>query len=86
MKESNQIFCWACVQEFFVEDIAEVLLYVGRTAPAQLEGSTLQGIVMFLIVFVASPNHIRNPYLRSKLAEVRCPCTRVADLHKPQQG
>ena len=53
-----------------MEDIAEILLYVGRTAPAQLEGSTLQGIVMFLIVFVASPNHIRNPYLRSKLAEV----------------
>ena len=53
-----------------MEDIAEILLYVGRTAPAQLDGSSLQGIVMFLIVFVASPHHIRNPYLRSKLAEV----------------
>ena len=54
-----------------MEDIAEILLFVGRTAPGQLEGAALQGIVMFLIVFVASPSHIRNPYLRSKLAEVR---------------
>lgn len=60
-----------CLQEYFVEDIAEFLLYIGRYKPRVLEGARLEEIAMFLVVFLASPEYVRNPYLRSKLAEVR---------------
>ena len=58
------------MQEYLVENIAEVLLFVARVAPQQLDGEPMEGVVMFLIAFLASAQHIRNPYLRSKLAEV----------------
>ncbi|KAK9806446.1 hypothetical protein WJX73_007867 [Symbiochloris irregularis] len=56
--------------EYFVEDTAELLLYLGRYKPRELEGARLEEIALFLLVFLASPQHVRNPYLRSKLAEV----------------
>ena len=66
-----------------MEDIVEILIFVARTAPQMLDTEPMEGVVMFLIAFLASSSHIRNPYLRSKLAEVRhilCmhPCQRLA--------
>ena len=57
-----------------MECVAEMLLWVARVTPQQLDGEPMEGVVMFLIAFLASDSHIRNPYLRSKLAEVPLPC------------
>ena len=56
-----------------MEDMAELLLHLGRYRPQVLEGERLEELAMFLLVFLASPDHVRNPYLRSKLAEVPLP-------------
>lgn len=47
-----------------------MLLYIGRYKPKVLEGARLEELALFLLVFLASPEYVRNPYLRSKLAEV----------------
>jgi hypothetical protein len=36
-----------------------------------LENSVADELLTFITVFVGSPAHIRNPYLRAKLVEVR---------------
>lgn len=56
--------------EFYVEDIAEHLLFIIQYSPAALEGNTLNDLVMFLIVFICSPHYFKNPYLVAKLVEV----------------
>ena len=67
-------------QEYFVEDLLEVLMHITQHTPAVLEGARMEEVLMFLVVFLNSPQHVRNPYLRGKMVEVRvvlvvCPVT-----------
>ena len=58
-------------QEYFVEDLLEVLMHITQHTPAVLEGARMEEVLMFLVVFLNSPQHVRNPYLRGKMVEVR---------------
>ena len=58
------------VQEYFVDDLCELLLYVGQTAPKSLEALQLEEILVFMVVFMGSPGYVKNPFLRSRIAEV----------------
>ncbi len=64
------------MQEYFVEDMIEVLMYVSRFRPAVLEGVPMEELLLFFITFMGSPAYIKNPYLRSRMVEVS-PCERL---------
>ena len=58
------------VQEYFVDDLCELLLYVGQTSPKSLEGLQLEEIMTFMVVFMGSPGYVKNPFVRSRISEV----------------
>ncbi|XP_068599959.1 ubiquitin conjugation factor E4 B [Brachionichthys hirsutus] len=61
---------FAALPEFYIEDVAEFLLFVVQYSPLVLYEPCVQDIVAFLVVFICSQNYIRNPYLIAKLVEV----------------
>ena len=69
---------WRCVQEYFVEDMIEVLMYVSRFRPQVLEGIPMEELLLFFVTFMGSPAYIKNPYLRSRMVEVRPPADVLA--------
>ncbi|KAK6913309.1 Ubiquitin conjugation factor E4, core [Dillenia turbinata] len=60
---------FACMPEHFVEDAMELLIFASRI-PRALDGVLLDDFMNFIIMFMASPNFVRNPYLRAKMVEV----------------
>jgi ubiquitin conjugation factor E4 B len=60
---------FACMPEHFVEDAMELLIFASRI-PKALDGVLLDDFMNFIIMFMASPEYVRNPYLRSKMVEV----------------
>ncbi|XP_061537202.1 ubiquitin conjugation factor E4 B isoform X2 [Phycodurus eques] len=61
---------FAVLPEFYIEDVAEFLLFVVQYSPQVLYEPCVQDVVTFLVVFICSQNYIRNPYLIAKLVEV----------------
>ncbi|CAN1163011.1 Probable ubiquitin conjugation factor E4 [Linum perenne] len=60
---------FASMPEHFVEDAMELLIFASRI-PKALDGVILDDFMNFIIMFMGSPTHIRNPYLRAKMVEV----------------
>ncbi|CAN1248441.1 Probable ubiquitin conjugation factor E4 [Linum perenne] len=60
---------FASMPEHFVEDAMEILIFASRI-PKALDGVVLDEFMNFIIMFMANPTHIRNPYLRAKMVEV----------------
>uniref|UniRef100_A0A7N0V4J4 RING-type E3 ubiquitin transferase n=1 Tax=Kalanchoe fedtschenkoi TaxID=63787 RepID=A0A7N0V4J4_KALFE len=60
---------FACMPEHFVDDAMELLIFASRI-PKALDGISLEDYMNFIIMFMASPDYIRNPYLRAKMVEV----------------
>ncbi|MEW5316627.1 MAG: hypothetical protein WDW38_007987 [Sanguina aurantia] len=56
--------------EFFVEEMADSLLYISQAAPSLLPSLPLEDFMLFAVTFMASPLYIRSPYLRAKLSQV----------------
>ncbi|XP_051961213.1 ubiquitin conjugation factor E4 B isoform X2 [Xyrauchen texanus] len=61
---------FAALPEFYIEDVAEFLLFIVQYSPQVLYEPCTQDIVTFLVVFICSQNYIKNPYLIAKLVEV----------------
>ncbi|RWS16347.1 ubiquitin conjugation factor E4 B-like isoform X2, partial [Dinothrombium tinctorium] len=61
---------FAAYPDWYIEDIADFLLFVIQYMPQVIESSTGEELVFFLIVFICSPHAISNPYLVAKLIEV----------------
>ncbi|CAL9770215.1 unnamed protein product [Musa acuminata subsp. burmannicoides] len=60
---------FACIPEHFVDDAMDLLILTSRI-PKALEGFVLDDFLNFIIMFMASPTYIKNPYLRAKMVEV----------------
>ncbi|XP_059644288.1 probable ubiquitin conjugation factor E4 [Cornus florida] len=60
---------FSCMPEHFLEDAMELLIFASRI-PKALDGVLLDDFMNFIIMFMASPEFIRNPYLRAKMVEV----------------
>lgn len=60
-----------CPQEYFVDDLCELMLYVGQHSPKLLEGLQVEEIMTFMVVFMGSPACLKNPFVRSRISEVR---------------
>jgi len=57
--------------EYFVEDICDFFIFISKFMTNKLlEFQGLDGLLSFLTAFLASPNYIKNPYLRAKIVEV----------------
>ncbi|UPR03194.1 ubiquitin conjugation factor E4 [Chloropicon primus] len=59
--------------EFFVDDVAELLLFTARVAerqPRVLQDEDLEAFMTFLVVFTGKPDFVHNPYLRAKMVDV----------------
>ncbi|XP_077075283.1 ubiquitin conjugation factor E4 B isoform X2 [Siphateles boraxobius] len=61
---------FAALPEFYIEDVAEFLLFIVQYFPQVLYEPCTEDIVTFLVVFLCSQNYIKNPYLIAKLVEV----------------
>ncbi|CAI0454176.1 unnamed protein product [Linum tenue] len=60
---------FSSMPEHFAEDAMELLIFASRV-PKALDGVILDDFMNFIIMFMGSPTHIRNPYLRAKMVEV----------------
>lgn len=60
---------FASMPEHFVDDAMELLLITSRV-PRGLDGVALDVFMNFIIMFMASPLYVKNPYLRAKMVEV----------------
>ncbi|KAL1824473.1 hypothetical protein ACET3Z_011251 [Daucus carota] len=60
---------FASMPEHFVEDVMEFLIFASRI-PKALDGAILDDFMNFIIMFMGSPEYVRNPYLRAKMVEV----------------
>ncbi|KAL1494534.1 hypothetical protein ABEB36_010117 [Hypothenemus hampei] len=56
--------------EWYVEDIAEFLLFALQYFPSVIADNTEDPLIAWLLVTICSPNLIKNPYLVAKLIEV----------------
>ncbi|KAJ7974348.1 Ubiquitin conjugation factor like [Quillaja saponaria] len=60
---------FASMPEHFVEDAMELLI-IASGIPKALDVILLDDFINFIIMFMASPQFIRNPYLRAKMVKV----------------
>ncbi|XP_048250307.1 ubiquitin conjugation factor E4 B-like [Haliotis rufescens] len=61
---------FSALPEFYVEDIADFLLFVLQYNPQILDDPATTKILQLLIVLVCNGSYISNPYLVAKLVEV----------------
>eukprot|EP00803_Ostreobium_quekettii_P005943 evm.model.scf_1775.2 EVM.evm.TU.scf_1775.2 scf_1775:13595-17142(+) len=61
---------FSMLPEYFVEDIAEAFQFTGHLLPQVLQAAKLHEVIMFVTALMGSTEYVKNPYLRSKLAEV----------------
>ncbi|ONK60080.1 uncharacterized protein A4U43_C08F13970 [Asparagus officinalis] len=66
---SNCPMEFACMPEHFIEDSMDLLIFTSRI-PKALDGFVLDDFLSFIIMFMASPSYVKNPYLRAKMVEV----------------
>ncbi|CAG2108572.1 unnamed protein product [Medioppia subpectinata] len=68
---------FASYPEWYIEDIAEFLLFVIQYCPQILDSHNInyddlnsQDLIVFIIIMICSPHYISNPYLTAKFIEV----------------
>lgn len=55
--------------EYFMEDLGELLLWVGGVRPDLVEARRMEEFMVYFTVFLGSPSCVRNAFLRGKLLE-----------------
>ncbi|XP_022173840.1 ubiquitin conjugation factor E4 B [Myzus persicae] len=60
----------AATPEWFVEDIADFLLFILQYAPKAIEFKFFDKLLTWILVCICSPAAFKNPYLIAKLIEV----------------
>lgn len=61
---------FASLPEWYIEDVADFLLFTVQHMPSVVDTNTSPDLVLFLIVFVSSNSYFSNPYLVAKIIEV----------------
>lgn len=61
---------FTALPEWYVEDIAEFLLFTLQFSPAVVVNNMDNSLITWLLVMVCTPHCIRNPYLIAKVIEV----------------
>ncbi|KAH7424550.1 hypothetical protein KP509_11G013400 [Ceratopteris richardii] len=76
---------FASMPEHFIEDAMELLLFASRI-PRALDGVILDEFMSFIVMFMGSPLHVKNPYLRAKMVEVLNAWMPQKSLYSPSLG
>ncbi|KAJ8971505.1 hypothetical protein NQ314_000667 [Rhamnusium bicolor] len=61
-----------CIPEFLVENIVSFLVFVRRFTPKSFEEQgyeKLSPILTFILIYMGSQHHMKNPHVRARLAE-----------------
>ncbi|CAG9864352.1 unnamed protein product [Phyllotreta striolata] len=61
-----------CIPEFMVENVVSFLIFVRRFSPKSFEEEgydKLSPILSFILVYMSSRRHMKNPHVRARLAE-----------------
>ncbi|KAK2710160.1 hypothetical protein QYM36_013732 [Artemia franciscana] len=61
---------FAAMPEWFLEDMADYILFALQVAPDAVALSLDQSVLSCLLVLIATPHYVSNPYLIAKLVEV----------------
>lgn len=61
---------FAAYPEWYIEDMADFLLFTVQYAPQVVETSAADHLIQFIIAFVCSATYVSNPYLVAKMIEV----------------
>lgn len=80
---ANPPITFSALPEYFVEDIADFMLFLSRFSRQTIETTNVKPIIHLLVTFVASPTLLKNPYLRAKLVEVFCGVAQFPTTHGP---
>ncbi|XP_026430496.1 probable ubiquitin conjugation factor E4 [Papaver somniferum] len=60
---------FGCMPEHFVDDAMELFIFASEAMRERLDPFLLNDFMNFIIMFIARPNYIRNPYLRTKMVK-----------------
>ncbi|GAB6024251.1 hypothetical protein CHUAL_008947 [Chamberlinius hualienensis] len=78
------------VPEFIVENLTEFSTFLRRYAPSYFEtedgNNYMVNLLYVILVFMGSPEKMKNPHLRAKLAEALENLTPHPDEHNPRMG
>lgn len=61
-----------CIPEFLVENVVSYLIFLRRFNPKVFEEQGFQKlgpILTFVLVYMGSQHHLKNPHIRARLAE-----------------
>lgn len=61
---------FAALPEIFIEDVGDYLTFATSIAPSSVENEGVERFFDFVVTFIGSPSHLKNPHMRSKLADV----------------
>jgi len=61
---------WSALPEYFIEDIADLFIFLLQTSPQSLDDHSAHDLSLFFAVFSCNSNYMKNPYLFAKLVEV----------------
>eukprot|EP00958_Prasinococcus_capsulatus_P017769 scaffold2033_cov367-Prasinococcus_capsulatus_cf.AAC.14 len=65
---------WSCMPEYFADDMAELLVFVGNLRShglcREVDMVSMDCFMDFVIVFSGSTLYIKNPYLRANLVDI----------------
>ena len=67
---SNVPEIFSAFPEWYIEDVADFLLFAVQHMPSVVDTNSSNDLVLFLITFVCSSNYVSNPYLVAKIIEV----------------
>lgn len=59
-----------CFPDWFIEDIADFLLFTLQYCPQVIKNIVLDELVYFIIVIICTSHHIGNPYITAKYIEI----------------
>eukprot|EP00761_Pharyngomonas_kirbyi_P004692 gb/GECH01004697.1/.p1 GENE.gb/GECH01004697.1/~~gb/GECH01004697.1/.p1 ORF type:complete len:978 (+),score=273.08 gb/GECH01004697.1/:1-2934(+) len=61
---------FACLPEFFLEDISKFTIHLCRLSPGDLNPTSLDDMLTLIVHFSGNGSYVRNPYIRAKFPEV----------------
>ena len=60
----------SCIPEFVLSNVMDFVVFVNRFSPGTLDRGQLDDLLTLIVVFMGSPNRLKNPHMRAAMAEM----------------
>ncbi|KAK4037381.1 ubiquitin conjugation factor E4 A isoform X1 [Daphnia magna] len=60
----------SCIPEFCLSNVMDFVVFANRFSPTTLDRSKLDDLLTLVLVFMGSPNRLKNPHMRAAMAEM----------------